>query len=118
MKMKDSYNVSYLTQMLAIASLRDTEYFVECVDKIRYDREILKDGLTKCGFHVIESSANFLFAMPPDHNGERCFSELKKRKILVRYFPGERTGDRVRISVGTNEDVQKVLAAVSEIYGV
>lgn len=117
LKMKDSYNVSYLTQLLATASLRDSEYFTECVEKIRYDREILKAGLMEIGFKVVNSATNFLFATPPDRDGERCFRELRARNILVRYFPGERTGEYVRITVGTHENVKYLLKVFKEIYG-
>ncbi len=116
LKMKDSYNVSYLTQMLAVASLRDHEYFKDCVAKIRSSREKLLQGLLKLGFSVVPSSTNFLFAMPPDSNGERCFLELRKKNILVRYFAGAITGKYVRITVGTDADVDRLLKTLEGIY--
>ena len=117
MKMKDSYNVSYLTQMLAIAALRDTDYFTDCVDKIRMARELLLTGLLDLGFEVVPSETNFLFAAPPDGDGERCFRELRARNILVRYFPYPRTKRYVRISIGTSNQVVKLWAVLSELYG-
>ena len=117
MKMKDSYNVSYLTQTLAIAALRDTEYFTDCVDKIRMAREMLLTGLLDLGFEVVPSETNFLFAAPPDGDGERCFRELRARNILVRYFPYPRTKRYVRISIGTSNQVVKLWAVLAEIYG-
>ena len=117
MKMKDSYNVSYLTQMLAVAALRDLDYFKDCVAKILTARQMLVDGLHKLGFEVVPSETNFLFASPPDQNGERCFRELRARNILVRYFSYPRTKRYVRISVGTIEQTARVLSALSEIYG-
>ena len=117
MKMKDSYNVSYLTQTLAIAALRDREYFEECVEKIRLAREMLRTGLLKLGFEVVPSETNFLFAAPPDGDGERCFRELRARNILVRYFPYPRTKRFVRISIGTSVQIVKVWSELSKIYG-
>ena len=117
MKMKDSYNVSYLTQTLAIAALRDKEYFEECVEKIRLAREMLLTGLLELGFEVVPSETNFLFASPPDRDGERCFRELRARNILVRYFPYPRTKRFVRISIGTSVQIVKVWAVLSKIYG-
>ena len=117
MKMKDSYNVSYLTQTLAIAALRDTDYFTDCVDKIRMAREMLLTGLLDLGFEVVPSETNFLFAAPPDGDGERCFRELRARNILVRYFPYPRTKRYVRISIGTSNQVVKLWAVLAEIYG-
>ena len=117
MKMKDSYNVSYLTQTLAIAALRDREYFEDCVEKIRLAREMLVAGLRDLGFEVVPSETNFLFASPPDGDGERCFRELRARNILVRYFPYPRTKRYVRISIGTSVQIVKVWAVLSQIYG-
>ena len=117
MKMKDSYNVSYLTQTLAIAALRDKEYFEDCVEKIRLAREMLVAGLRDLGFRVVPSETNFLFASPPDGDGERCFRELRARNILVRYFPYPRTKRFVRISIGTSVQIVKVWAALSQVYG-
>ena len=117
MKMKDSYNVSYLTQMLAIAALQDRKYFEECVEKIRLAREMLLTGLLDLGFEVVPSETNFLFASPPDRDGERCFRELRARNILVRYFPYPRTKRYVRISIGTSVQIVKVWAVLSKIYG-
>ena len=117
MKMKDSYNVSYLTQTLAIAALRDKEYFEDCVEKIRLARKMLLTGLRDLGFSVVPSETNFLFASPPDGDGERCFRELRARNILVRYFPYPRTKRYVRISIGTSVQIVKVWAAMSQIYG-
>jgi histidinol-phosphate aminotransferase len=117
MKMKDSYNVSYLTQTLAIAALRDKEYFEDCVEKIRLARKMLLTGLRDLGFSVVPSETNFLFASPPDGDGERCFRELRARNILVRYFPYPRTKRYVRISIGTSVQIVNVWAAMSQIYG-
>jgi len=99
--MKDSYNVSMLSQKLALASLYDRQYFNDCVEKIKLAREMLLIGLMDLGFKVIASETNFLFVSPPDQNAESYFTALKQRGIFVRYFPGERTGKYVRISVGT-----------------
>lgn len=117
MKMKDSYNVSYLTQMLAIAALQDKQYFTDCVEKIRLAREMLRSGLLGLGFEVVPSETNFLFAAPPDGDGERCFRELRANNILVRYFPYPRTKRYVRISIGTSVQVVKVWSVLSQIYG-
>ena len=86
--------------------------------KILSARQMLVDGLHKLGFEVVPSETNFLFASPPDRNGERCFRELRARNILVRYFSYPRTKRYVRISVGTEEQTARVLSALSEIYGV
>lgn len=116
MKMKDSYNVSMLTQVLALASLKDPAYFADCLAQIRLAREMLTLGLYDLGFRVVESETNFVFASPPDGDGRRFFEELRKRNILVRYFPGPVTGKWVRITVGTTESVSRIFLAAREIY--
>ena len=116
MKMKDSYNVSMLTQTLALASLWDRAYFVDCIAKIKLAREMLFLGLMDLGFQVVQSETNFLFASPPDGNAERFFQELKKRNIFVRYFPGPVTGKYVRITISTTKDVSTLFSIAREIY--
>ncbi len=116
MKVKDSYNVSMLTQKLALASLWDRAYFVDCIAKIKLAREMLFLGLMDIGFKVIDSETNFIFASPPDENAEFFFQELKKRNIFVRYFPGPVTGKYVRITIGTTKDVSLLFSVAREIY--
>jgi histidinol-phosphate aminotransferase len=101
MKVKDSYNVNMLTQMIANAALRDRGYFEQTVAEIKRLREKLRESLQDLSFKVMPSETNFLFASPPDGDGEGCYNFLKARNILVRYFPGERTGKFLRISIGT-----------------
>ena len=118
MKMKDSYNVSMLTQQLALASLWDRPYFADCVAKIKLAREMLFLGLLDLGFKAVESETNFIFASPPDGDGERYFNELRKRNIIVRYFPGEVTGKYVRITVGTPKQMSDLFMLTRTLYGV
>lgn len=116
MKMKDSYNVSMLAQILALESLRDRPYFEECVRRIRATRERLADGLRGLGFRVIPSQTNFLFAEPPDGDGGAYFAKLRERSIIVRYFKGDVTGRFVRITVGTDEQADRLLNLSAELY--
>ncbi|MBO5723293.1 MAG: histidinol-phosphate transaminase, partial [Lentisphaeria bacterium] len=80
MKMKDSYNVSMLTQKVAMASLKDNDYFTSTVRKVCRNREILAESLHALGFEINPSQANFLFAKPPV-NAENYFNGLKKHNI-------------------------------------
>lgn len=117
MKMKDSYNVSSLAQHLALASLRDEAYFQDCIAKIKLAREMLFLGLLDLGFRVIESEANFLFASPPDGDAERYFHRLREKHVIVRYFPGARTGKFVRISIGTPRQMSELFILTRQMYG-
>ena len=113
--MKDSYNVSMLTQTLALASLRDPAYFEKCVCEIKANREILAEGLRKLSFDILPSETNFLFVRPPK-NAKKYFEDLKNRNIIVRYFPMERTRDYVRITVGSSAENTALLKATEEIF--
>ena len=116
MKMKDSYNVSMLTQRLALASLWDRSYFSDCVAQIKVAREMLLLGLLDIGFKVVESETNFLFASPPDGDAATYFKKLREKNVIVRYFPGPVTGKYVRISIGTEQQVSRLFLLTRQIY--
>ena len=113
-KIKDSYNMDMLAQVVGLAALDDLPYMRENVRRIRATRARLTDALRKRGWTVCDSQTNFLFARPPDGDAERVFNLLKTSKIFVRYFPGPETGDYLRITVGTDEQTDALLAALDE----
>ncbi len=115
-KIKDSYNVDLLAQRLAIAALKDQPHMRGNVRKIVRTREATANALRSRGFDVIPSEANFLFVRPPKpHTAAALFAALKKRNIFVRYFPGPKTGDRLRITIGTEEEMRKLMKAICEL---
>ena len=109
MKVKDSYNVNALTQLLALTSFRDHDYLAETTAKVKATREIFRKKLEGLGFRIIPSQTNFLFAAPPNRDGKGFFEFLRTRQVLVRYFPGEMTGEFVRITIGLPEDMDFLL---------
>lgn len=111
-KIKDSYNMDMLAQAVALAALSDLEYMRANVQKIRTTRARLTQELTKRGWTVCPSQTNFLFARPPKKNAKEIFEALRQQKIFVRYFPGPATGDYLRITIGTEEQTDKLLAAL------
>jgi len=115
MKVKDSYNVNYLTQQVALAALRDPAYLAGNVAKIKASRSKLAKDLKALGFSLVPSQTNFLFASPPSGDGRRYFDELRKRNIIVRYFSAPRTASFVRITIGTEEEMAKLLEATKAI---
>ncbi len=117
MKMKDSYNVNMLTQRIAIEAFKDGEYLRRMVDKIISTRNRIAAALKELGFTMVPSSTNFLFVSPPDGNGRLYFEELRKHNIIVRYFPGKKTGDYARISIGTDAEMDRVMEVTRSIYG-
>tara|TARA_B100000609_G_C17178111_1_gene415530 strand:+ start:294 stop:1355 length:1062 start_codon:yes stop_codon:yes gene_type:complete len=116
MKVRDSYNVSMLTQMTADAILADTVYIKSCLEKVRATRDRLCAKLREIGFKVIPSEANFIFASPPDEDGESCAAFLREQAVLVRYFPGKITGKFIRITIGTDAQIDRLITLVTEKY--
>lgn len=110
-KIKDSYNVNVLTQRAAGAALRDEHAITENVRKVISTRERTAEALRERGFDVLPSAANFLFARPPDAPAADWFQRLRKQHILVRHFPGPQTGDYLRITIGTDEQMDRFLSA-------
>ena len=117
-KIKDSYNVNAVTQRLVAAALDDTDAVAENVARICATRERLAGALTELGFDVTPSEANFVWAGPAGISAQELFEGLKARRILVRYFPGERTGAYIRITVGTDEDIDRLLDGIRQIMKV
>jgi histidinol-phosphate aminotransferase len=113
-KVKDSYNVDAVAQAVALAALKDRRYFKANVAKVKRTRKAFVKELEKRGWDVMPSESNFVFARPPEGgmNAAELFAFLKKREIYVRYFPGPKTGDRLRITIGTDAEMAKLLEAL------
>ena len=116
MKLKDSYNVDMISQLVGKANYLDKEYRAKCIDAIRSDRDKLSADLKKIGFEIPDSQSNFLFASPPDGDGESCFQYLRENAVLVRYFKGAVTGSYIRITIGTPEENARVLELLTAKY--
>ena len=114
-KVKDSYNVDAIAQSVALAALGDLKWMKANVAKVRRTRKRVADALARRGWDVAPSESNFLFARPAHRPAAEIFSKLRERSIFVRYFPGPRTGDRIRITVGTDPDSDALLAALAEL---
>lgn len=114
-KVKDSYNLNAVSQQAALAALSDMDHMRSNIEKIRKTRARLSDSLEEMGFAVFPSEANFVWSRPEKVTAEQLFLELKKRKIFIRYFDAPRTADYVRITVGTDEEIDVLLNAVRDI---
>jgi histidinol-phosphate aminotransferase len=117
-KVKDSYNVDSIAIALATAAIKDQEYFRENIEKIKSERTRLTEQLRKLGFEVPDSSANFVLARYKNNSAAEIHSELAKRNIYVRYFPYPKLEDKLRISIGTHVQDDKLIAALKEILAV
>lgn len=117
---KDSYN-SYPLDSVAIAagvaSLADEDYFRSTISKVTATRDRLTAALRGMGFDVPDSSANFVFAAHPGRSASDSCEYLKTRDIYVRYFSKPRIDNRLRITVGTDDQTDALLTALKEYIG-
>jgi histidinol-phosphate aminotransferase len=113
-KVKDSYNCDVLSLAAATAALEDRDYFREVRARILATRTRMVADLSSLGFSVTPSHANFLWCRRTDRPVKPLYEELKSRKILVRYMNYDGY-DGLRISVGTDAEVDKLLAELRAI---
>ena len=119
-KIKDSYNVDAIAQAVALAAVRDQPSLKALVAKVKKTRTWFVAELEKRGWDVMPTAANFVFARPPSKrtakaDAVRVFEGLKERRIFIRYFKGPKTCDRVRISIGTDAQMRRVLKEIDAI---
>ena len=111
----NSYPADYVAQTLAAAALRDRENFKKNRDALIATRNRVSKELRAMGFDLPDSSSNFVFARPPmPFTAETLYKNLKAKGILVRYFNKPLINDRLRISIGTDEEMDEFLKAVRE----
>ncbi|GAA0604396.1 histidinol-phosphate transaminase [Virgibacillus siamensis] len=117
-RIKDSFN-SYTLDRLAIAgakaAIMDTEYFRKTTEKITRTRDWTVDELKKRGFHVLPSSANFVFVSHYKHTAEQLYTRLKEQHILVRHFTKPQIENYLRITIGTDEQMQHLLRELDKM---
>jgi len=114
-KIRDHYNIDRLAQTAATAALKDQSYFRQSIDKICQTRDWFIAELVKMDYTVLPSQGNYVFTIPPDRDGKRIYDALFDRKILVRFFSDSLLSHGMRISVGTQEEMEKTVAALKEI---
>jgi histidinol-phosphate aminotransferase len=115
-KVKDSYNVSRLSQLGAEATLDDWNYYQHNVKKICATRERVGGALAKLGFFVYPSQTNFVFVRPPaTRTAKQWVDGLRARSILVRWWETDRIRDFARVSIGTDEEMDRFLEATKAI---
>ena len=111
------YNVNRLSMMLGCKTVEAEEYYQEVSEKIQSARAWTEKALVEQGFRVLPSKTNFIFASHPAIAGDALYAGLRQRGILVRHFTKARIKDFVRITIGTQEQMEKLLDAVKEITG-
>ena len=106
----NSYTMNLPSIKLGAAAVKDEAYFRETVGKIVATRERVKKELTDLGFTFPDSQSNFIFATHKSWPAKELFEELKKEDIYVRYFASPRIDNYLRITVGTDEEMDALLA--------
>ena len=110
----NSYTMDRITLELGKEALLDQEYFKETCEKIIKTRETTKVELKKLGFDFNDSKANFIFATHKTYKAKDIFEYLKSQKIYVRYFDKERIDNHLRITVGTDEEMNRLIEVLKD----
>ena len=110
----NSYTVDSLSIEMGAASIEDDEYFKSTCKKVIKTRERVTLELEKLGFDVLDSQTNFIFATHNEHNMKSLFEYLKTQKVFIRYFSLPRIENYVRITIGTNEEMDIFLEKTKE----
>lgn len=111
----NSYPIDRLASAGAVAALEDTEYFEQTRQAVIETRSRMTAGLEALGFEVLPSAANFVFARHPLKDAAGLAADLRERSIIVRHFRHARIDQFLRITVGTDEQVNLLLKALAEV---
>ena len=112
----NSYTMDRITIAAATAAVKDRDYFAETTAKVIKTREWTKNELAGLGFEFGDSKSNFIFARHPKMSGQALFEKLKAEQVFVRHFSKpERIADYLRISIGTDQQMQKLISILERI---
>jgi histidinol-phosphate aminotransferase len=111
----NSYPLGRIAQAGALASVEDDAYFQTCLKTIVAEREIMVLRLRELNFDILPSSANFIFARHRTAKGGELAKALRERAVLIRHFAAPRIEDFLRITVGTAEQTDRLVAALRDI---
>lgn len=112
----NSYTMDRTALAAGVEAVRDDSYFKQTCAKIIETREWVKQELRELGFTFADSKANFIFASHKECPAEELFQALREAHIYVRYFPGERTGRYLRITIGTREEMVKFISFLKNYF--
>jgi histidinol-phosphate aminotransferase len=118
-RVKNSFNSYPLDRFAisgAVAAFEDKAYFEETCRRVMSTRDQLADRLTQMGFQVLPSAANFLFVRHPDWDAATLAARLRERSIIVRHFKQARIDQFLRITIGTDEQTQRLIDALDLIF--
>ncbi|WP_077611572.1 histidinol-phosphate transaminase [Clostridium sp. Marseille-P2415] len=110
----NSYTMNIPSLLLGVEAVKDDQYFKETLRKIIHTREAAKEQLRELGFSFPDSMANFIFASHKDHRAEELYNALREKNIYVRYFKQPRLDNHLRITIGTDEEMEKLYRFLKE----
>lgn len=110
----NSYTMDRTALAAGVASLKDREYFSRICHKLVETREWTKKELRALGFSFEDSKANFIFASHETCPASELFEMLRGRHIYVRYFPKERISNHLRITIGTQEEMETLIKILKD----
>ncbi|MFB9145332.1 histidinol-phosphate transaminase [Halomonas alkalicola] len=119
-RVKDSFNsypIDSLASAVAIAALEDHEHFEACREKVITTRERTRTRMERLGFTVLPSQANFVLVTHPAHDAAQLFAGLRERGILVRHFNTEALRDYLRITIGTEDEMESLVETLETLCG-
>ena len=110
----NSYTMNLPSLLMGAEAVKDKAYFETCVAKIKATREKTKERLAALGFEFPDSQANFIFAKHPDYEGKKLIEALRRQSNFVRYFDKPRIDQYLRITVGTDEQMDVLMKFFEE----
>ena len=110
----NSYTMNQTSLKYGVEAVRDQAYFQETVEKIVRTREHAKEVLGEMGFAFPDSKANFLFITHPDYEAKELFEALREREIYVRYFQSPGIDKYLRVTIGTDEQMEALYTFLRE----
>ena len=110
----NSYTMDRTTLVSGVAAIQDKKYFTDTCEKIIATREWTKRELSALGFHFPDSRTNFIFASHSSCPAREIFEALREKHIYVRYFPKPRIDNYLRITVGTREEMERLIEFLKE----
>lgn len=111
----NSYTMNYPSILLGVKSIEEDDYFKETVQKVIDTREWFKKELTRLGFSYPDSSSNFVFATHKSVAAKDIFEKARENNIFVRYFSSPRIDNYLRISIGTQKEMETFVQFLEEI---
>ena len=111
----NSYTMDMLTLDAATASVKDDAYFRETCARVIQTRERSAQTFREMGFTVLPSQTNFLLVAHPEKSAKELFEKLRAQKIFVRYFNQPRVDNHLRVTIGTDDEMDKLFEALQAI---